>query len=117
MVSIEAVERGLARYVDEELLPSMPRDGIKGFAVGAAATLLVRRGGNILREYAKHDLIRQLGIVSPDGSVDIEVLRDAAKSNIPPTGLAVDLPMGILIRVNAADVDTLYNMIRKEASL
>ena len=117
MVSIEAIERGLARYVDEELLPSMPRDGIKGFAVGAVATLLVKRGGNILREYAKHDLIRQLGIVSPDGSVDIEVLRDAAKSNIPSTGLAVDLPMGILIRVNAADVDTLYNMIRKEASL
>ena len=117
MVSIECIERGLARYVNEELLPSLPRDGAKGFAIGVAASLLVKRGGNLLREYAKADILRQMGLVSADGAVDLDAIREAAKSNIPPTGLAVDLPMGICLRVNAADVDKLYDMIRQEARL
>ena len=115
MVSIECIERGLARYVDEELLPGIQQGGAKGFAVGMAATLLVKRGGNLLREYAQKDILRQIGLVSADGAVDLDAIRDAAKTNIPQGGLAVDLPLGICLRVNAADVDRLYDMIRKEA--
>lgn len=117
MVSIECIERGLARYVDEELLPNIQQGGAKGFAIGMAATLLVKRGGNILREYAGKDIIRQMGLVSADGAVDLDAIRDAAKANIPAAGLPVDLPMGICIRVNAGDVDKLYNTIKREASL
>lgn len=117
MVSIECIERGVARYLDEELLPSLPREGAKGFAIGMAASLLIKRGSGILREYANKDIIRQMGLISPDGAVDLEAIRDAAKDNIPSTGLAVDLPMGICIRVNAGDVDRLYDMIRQEARL
>ena len=117
MVSIDSVERGLARYIDEVFLPSFSRDGVKGFAVGMAASLLVKRGGNVLREYAKNPLLQQMGLVTPDGAVDIDAIRDAAKSNMPTSGLAVDLPMGISLRVNAADVDHMYDMIRKEASV
>ena len=117
MVSIECIERGLARYVDEELLPNIQQGGAKGFAIGMAASLLVKRGGNILREYAGKDIVRQMGLVAADGAVDLDAIRDAARANIPQGGLAVDLPMGILLRVNAADVDRLYDMIRKEASV
>lgn len=117
MVSIESVERGLARYIDESFLPSFPRDGVKGFAVGVASSLLVKRGGNILREYAKAPLLQQMGLVSPDGGVDLEAIREAVKANLPATGLPVDLPMGIVIRVKADDVEAMYEAIRKEASL
>lgn len=116
MVSIECVERGLARYMDEELLPGLQQgNSAKGFAIGVAATLLVKRGGNILREYAKADILRQMGLVSADGAVDLDAIREAVKSNLPPTGLPVDLPMGICLRISAADVDKLYDMIRQEA--
>ena len=117
MVSIECIERGLARYVDEELLPSINQGGAKGFAIGMAASLLVKRGGRILREYAQKDIWRQMGLVSADGAVDLDAIRDAAKANIPSGGLALDLPMGICLRINAADVDSLYDKIRKEASV
>lgn len=117
MVSIECVERGLARYADEVILPNLPRDGAKGFAIGVAASLLVKRGGNVLREYAKADILRQMGLVSADGAVDLDAIRDAAKANMPPTGLAVNLPMGICLRIGASDVDAIYKAIRKEASL
>lgn len=117
MVSIENVERGLAKYIDTEIMPRISRDGIKGVGIGIAASLLVKRGGNVLREYAKNPLLQQLGLVTADGAVDLDALRDAAVENIPPQGLAVDLPLGITIRMGADDVNSLYNAIRKEASI
>ena len=117
MVSIDAVERGAVRYIEEQLLPSLPRDGAKGFAVGVAAALMVKRGGNLIRTYADSAIVKQLGLISPDGAVDLDALRDALKVNVPTTGVVFDLPMGIAIRIKAGDVDTLYDMIRKEASL
>lgn len=117
MVSIESVERGLARYIDEVFMPSFPRDGVKGFAMGVAASLLVKRGGNLLREYAKAPVLQQMGITSPDGSVDLEAIREAVRGNLPATGLPVDLPMGIVIRIKEDDVEAMYEAIRKEASV
>lgn len=117
MVSIESIERGMARFVDTEIMPAIKTDGIKGFAIGAAASLLVKRGGNILRSYAKHPLLQQMGLVTADGAVDLDAMRDAAKENIPVGGLQVDLPMGISMRITTADVDNLYEIIRRESSV
>ena len=117
MVSIESVERGMARYIDEVFLPSFPRDGVKGFAVGVAASLLVKRGGNLLREYAKVPLLRQMGLVGADGSVDLEAVREAVQGNLPAGGLPVGLPMGIVLRVKAEDVEAMYQAIQREGSL
>lgn len=117
MVSIESVERGMVRYIDEVFLPSFPRDGVKGFAVGVAASLLVKRGGNLLREYAKAPVLQQLGLVTPDGSVDLEAVMEAVLANLPAGGLPVDLPMGIVLRVNAEDVEAMYQAIQREGSL
>lgn len=117
MVSIESIERGLARYIDREILPAIRTDGIKGFAVGAGASLLVKRGGNVLRAYAKNPLFQQMGIVTPDGAVDLDALRDAARDNIPVGGLVVELPMGITLRITTSDVDSIYRTIREESSV
>ena len=117
MVSIESVERGLARYIDKEIMPAIKTDGIKGFAIGTAASLLVKRGGNLLRAYAQNPVLQQMGLVTTDGAVDLDALREAARENIPTGGLQVDLPLGISMRITTTDVDRLYETIRKEASL
>jgi hypothetical protein len=117
MVSIDSVERGVARYIDNEVLPTIKTDGIKGFAIGTAASLLVKRGGNLLRGYTKNPMLQQMGLVTADGAVDLDALRDAVRDNIPAGGLLVELPMGISIRINTADVDSLYRSIREEASV
>lgn len=117
MVSIDSVERGMAAYLDNELLTKIDTSGIKGFGLGMAATLLIKRGGRLLREYAKMPILKQLGLVSQDGSVDLEALQEAAVSRIPQGGLPIDLPMGICLRVSEADVSALCEYIRREASL
>lgn len=118
MVSIEVVERGAARYIDEAIMPNLQREGsMKSFAMGMAATVLVKRGGNLLREYAKMPVLQQLGIITADGAVDLDLLREAAKKNMPSTGLSIDAPMGIVIRINNDDIDQLCETIRKEGKV
>lgn len=113
MVSIEAIETGVARYLDKELLPNLPRDGIKGFGIGVAATLMVKRGGGMLRALGNNKIIQGMGIIAPDGAVDLDVLREACISNIPKTGLPVQLPMGIAIRISAEDIDKICQYIKE----
>lgn len=117
MYSIEVIERGAARFIDEAIMPNLQRDGIKGFAMGMAASVLVKRGGNLLRAYAKDPTLQQLGIITADGAVDLDLLREAAKKNMPASGLSIDAPMGIVIRINSNDIDQLCEMIRKESSV
>ena len=115
LYSIEQVESGLARFLDTEMLPKLPTDGLKGFGVGVAATILVRRGGNILRSMKSNTMLNSMGIISADGAVDIDLLRDALKENIPENGLSVNLPMGILMRFTNNDIDRLYACVKESA--
>ena len=113
MVSIEAIEHGMARYLDEELLPKLPRDGIKGFGIGVVATLMIKRGGNMLRDLSKNKAIQAMGIIAPDGAVDLELLKEACMGNIPQTGLPIELPAGLAIRLTEQDVETMYRYIKE----
>lgn len=113
LYSIEQVESGLARFLDTEMLPKLPNDGLKGFGVGVGATILVRRGGNILRSMQNNTMLNSMGIISANGAVDIDLLRDALKENIPANGLSVNLPMGIAMRFTNNDIDRLYACIKE----
>ena len=113
MVSVQQVEKGLAAYIDNEMLPNLPRDGIKGFGVGVAATLLIKRGGGIIQQLASNKIVQQMGLVAPDGSVDLDAVQEACVVNMPNTGVPVALPFGMTIRIKPADIDKICDYIRR----
>lgn len=112
MVTLEMMENGLGRYLDNELLPKLPREGIKGFGIGVAATLMIKRGGALIRSLGQNKAIQAMGIIGADGAVDLDMLQEAAMANVPPTGVAIDLPIGIQLRVHKEDVQSLCDYIR-----
>ena len=112
MVSIEMVENGLARYMETELIPKLPREGIKGFGVGFMATLLIRRAGSLIREYGKKPAMQAMGLISVDGAVDLDAVQEALAANVPPNGVAIDLLGGIQLRMHKADLDCICDYIR-----
>ena len=111
MVSIERVEHGIARFLDVELIPSLPKEGVSRVVTGAAMAVIVKRVGGLIRGYADNDVIRGLGVIDAAGNVDVDLLREAIKANMSESGLRLTIPMGGTITIHKSDVDTLYHYI------
>lgn len=114
MVSIDKIERGVARFLDIEVLPTIPAEGLSRVVAGTAMAVFVRRMGGLIRGYGANGVIQGLGVMDAAGNVDIDVLREALKANMPDAGLRVDIPFGGAVTFHRADVDTLYRYINEQ---
>ena len=111
MVSIDRIEKGVAKYLDAELVPKLPENSWKQFGVGVISGLVAKRGGAVLEAYKHHSALKAFGVVDDAGMFDMELLRDIAKERIPESGLAVDVPFVGTLKLYRADVDKLYGHI------
>lgn len=111
MVSIARAEQGFANFLDKEMLAKLPDGGLQKTAIGVLSALMVKKSGNILGGVQDNALISALGIFDESGNIDIDVLRDVVKENIPTTGLKVKIPVVGNMTIFKEDVDALYRHI------
>lgn len=111
MVTIDKIEKGVAAYLDSELMPQLPETGIQKVIVGAAMSILIRRFGTILESYKDNQLVKALGVMDSDGGVDIDILAEELKNNMPKEGVKVDVPVIGAITFKKSDIDKLYEYI------
>lgn len=111
VVDINQIEMGIAKYLDAELLPQLPREGAKGFGIQVMATLATKRMGALVRSYADLPLLKTMGIVDANGGIDAPGLYEAAAKSMPDTGISVDVPVVGKLTFYKADLDKLYKYI------
>lgn len=111
MVEVAKIEKGIARYLDAELVPKLPENSWKQFGVGIVSGLVAKRGGMVIEQYKAHPAAVAFGLVDPSGCIDVDILRELAKERVPEGGLAVDVPMIGKLKIYRADIDTLYGYI------
>ena len=111
MVSIDKIEKGIANYLDEELMPQLQSNGIEKVIVGTAASLFIRKSGTIIEGYKDNKLVKMLGIMDDDGNVDVDVLVEELKKNISKEGIKIDVPVIGTLTFHKDDVDKLYDYI------
>lgn len=111
MVSINKIEQGVAAYLDSELMPKLPNSGFEKVLAGTALSLAIRRSGNILDSYKNNKAVQMLGIMDKDGNVDVDVLAEELKKNIPTEGVKVDVPIIGALTFHKDDVDKLHEYI------
>lgn len=111
MVSVKQIENGVASFLDMELMPNLPQNGIQKVMAGTAISLIIKRSGNIVREFTNNSFIKMLGIMDEEGNMDIDILRSELKANMPELGVTMDLPLIGTLTFHKQDVDTLYNHI------
>lgn len=105
MVLINQAKDGVISYVMTEIVPHI--EGWKKWAAGAAVTLIVNKAD----AYLELPAIKALGIVN-DGMIDIDNLRKVFKEQAERTGpVSIDIPMLGVIKLNANDIDIIYQHI------
>lgn len=97
-------------YIDTELTPLMANmRPLDQFALGATLGIFRRKAQTVLRKFLNGKLAHTLDLVSDDGAVDVETAYIAASESLRNVG-SVELAS---VRFTNADLDKLYNILRK----
>lgn len=110
MVSMDKAQRGMAAFLDRELIPSLT--GWDKVLVGGGAGVLVAKLPKIVEMYP---IVTALDIYDKaNNQIDIDTLYQAVVPYIGSETLPLKIPyMGITIKVGRPQVDALYNYIKE----
>lgn len=110
-VNISSIQKGVASYLDNELMPKFPQNGIQKVIAGTAIALIIRNSTSQLEELLESKVVEMMGIVDDDEKIDVEMLKDEIKNHIPDSGFEVEVPMFGVMKFKKADIDRLYEHI------
>lgn len=111
MVSIDKIEKGVANYLDGELMPQLQNNSLEKVLVGTVASLAIHKSGAIVAGYKDNKVVKMLGVMDDNGNVDIEVVAAELKKHIPKDGVKVDIPIIGTMTFHKDDVDKLCEYI------
>lgn len=111
MVTIAQIKQGVAAYFDSEVMPHLPSGGFEKVLAGTAVSLIIQRSGKIIESYKDNKAVQMLGIMDAEANVDIDILAEELKKNIPTEGMKVDVPIIGKMTFHKDDVDKLHEYI------
>lgn len=113
MVSINKIEQGIAAYLDSEIMPQLQNSSLEKVIAGTATSLAIRKSGKILASYKNNKIVQMLEIMDSEGNVDVDILAEELKKNIPTEGLKVEVPLIGTMTFHKSDVDKLHEYINE----
>ena len=112
MVHKSRIIPGLSKFVDEAILVHYPPTSMKRILAASGVSLFLKGNEGIVDSLVSNPMIVSLGVVTPDGMVDVDKLRSVLKSEIQKAGyMRISLPILGDIDFTAEDIDTLYRFI------
>lgn len=111
MVPVSSIERGIAAYLDAELMPKLDKTGWEKVIVGTAVSLAISKFSRTIIGYKDDKMIQMLGIMDDAGNIDVSAIAEEAKKNIDREGFNVDVPFLGTMTFHTEDVDKLCNFI------
>ena len=112
MITVEQAKRGLAAYLDAEMLPKLSVG--KQWAVGLAVAFELENLPNRIAQAAANPMISGWQVISPNGSIDLDRLYNKLRPIAEKSGEA-EIPVPVIgpMRISAADIDQLYDYLRR----
>lgn len=110
MVRMDQVQRGLANFIDRELMPSLT--GWDKVLVGGGAGLLSAKLPQIVAQFP---VVTTLGLYdAASNQVDIDALHNAIVPHISTEALPLTVPLvGITVKIGRQEIDALYRYIKE----
>lgn len=112
MATIQQIQTGAARFIDNELLPSFT--GWQKVLVGGGTGLLLKNLPNTLAALAVNPVLAALGVYNPqNGTVDVDALAGAFLPQMGTDALPISIPGGVTVRLTRADFEKLIRYIKE----
>ena len=108
--SIDKVQRGLARYLDEEIVSKA--EGKSKWLMTGMLTLYTAKLPQIVHQFKNNEAIKVLGIISDDGGIDVEAIAASVRPAARKSPMEITLPFnGGTVRFTESDIDMLLDHI------
>lgn len=112
MVTIDKIQRGVSRYLDEQLMGKMK--GLDAWTLPGFATLYLSNLPTIMKDMAAKPVFAYSGLFAADGTVDIERLINSFKPAARKSPATIKLPISNSpITFNEQDLDMLLRYIQQ----
>lgn len=110
MVTVDRIQRGVSRYLDEQLMPHL--SGKDRWIMTGIATLALQKLPQIIQSYTSNTAVQMLGIIAPDGTIDVEAIINSIKPAARKTPADIPIPLtGGSITVTEQDLDMILRYI------
>lgn len=107
MISRDRVAKGVAAYLDNEVLPQLPGDGWEKVIAGTAMGIMTKKMDHLIETLQKHPVVKAFGVIDDDGMIDDVLVMDQLREHIPDEGMLISLPLVGDMRIHKNDVDIL----------
>lgn len=109
--SIEKVQAGLAKYIDNEMINHL--QGWQKIGFGASSALIIKNLPNTIQAYKNSPVVAMFGVLDEDNNIDIDALHDAISDYFTSDGEYVNVPLLGRIKFTKQDIETLYQYIKE----
>lgn len=109
-MQIDRIKRGVARYIDNEIIGQMT-DAKSRWLAGGVAALAVNNLGETVKQYEQDPFVAMLGVMK-DGDVDIDAVYQAFAPRMVEK-VSFVLPIVGKLTFDRNDLDRLMECIRE----
>lgn len=112
MVHKSSIIPGLSQFLDTSVLSHYPPTSMKRILAAGAISIALQQGNSIVDNLLNNDMIKLLNVSTPDGMVNIDLLKTVLRNEIAKAGyMRINFPMLDNVDFTVDDIDTLYNII------
>lgn len=111
MVSFDKVKNGMAKYLDNELIPNLSDNDTEKFVAGIVSGIFIKRLDKIANHYLGNNFIKAVEITNDNEELDIDLIYEVAKETIKSNALSIAVPYFGKLTFTKDDITTLYKYI------
>ena len=112
MVSISQVQKGFAKFMDNDL--SVAFEGWQKVVVIGAGTLLAANIPNLVKTYGAHPMVSALGVYDANANaINIDALYNAFVPNLGAEKIPISIPKIGTIKMGREEIDNLIRYIKE----
>lgn len=109
MVSINRVQTGLSRYLDNEIMPKL--SGWQKWVFSAAATAYIADAPKVAEKVRASTALASLSLIDEANNIDVEKIYQHLRPAAEKCPAPISIPGMGTITLTVSDVDMLYNCI------
>lgn len=112
MYEYNQVINGIVNYIDSEIISKIT--GWQKWVIGSGTGIALSKGVDVFNQLKKEKIIKTLGIIDKDDKIDVDLIYKEMKKQAQKSSITFNVPLVGALTLTEQDVETIYNLIKKE---